>query len=158
METDLKNALAAYLSSHIPLSGAMQAEILEASGEVVRVRIPLAPNINHRGTVFGGSASALAMLAGWGRVWTLLYAQQLRATIVIRRNTMEFDRPMPSAVTAVCHTPERIFLDGFFESLRSRGKARLTLPVMIYDEENRQACKFSGEFVVVGAQITVEKN
>ena len=52
-----------YLHEHIPLSKAMGVTVRSVSGEAVTLAAPLAPNINHRETVFGGSASALAILA-----------------------------------------------------------------------------------------------
>ena len=50
-------ALETSLHAHIPLSAAMQvsAVAVDATG------VTLAPDINHRDTVFGGSASAVAM-------------------------------------------------------------------------------------------------
>jgi thioesterase domain-containing protein len=59
-----------YLHGHIPLSRAMQVSVRELTDELVVLGAPLAPNMNHRSTVFGGSASALAILAAW----SLLYA------------------------------------------------------------------------------------
>jgi thioesterase domain-containing protein len=52
-----------YLHAHIPLSRAMAVEVQAATPVCVRLCAPLAPNINHRETVFGGSASAVAILA-----------------------------------------------------------------------------------------------
>jgi thioesterase domain-containing protein len=52
-----------YLHQHIPLSEAMQVSVVEVHPEHVVLSAPLAPNINHRETVFGGSASAVAILA-----------------------------------------------------------------------------------------------
>src|SRR5580700_1488384 len=90
-------ALEAYLHAHIPLARAMQAVVLESSGEVVVMRAPLAPNLNHQASVFGGSASALAMLASWGLLCSRLTDQGLSpdvVRVVIQRNTMTFARPM----------------------------------------------------------------
>jgi thioesterase domain-containing protein len=55
--------LAHYLHEHIPLSHAMGVEVVEADWHSVTLRAPLAPNINHRETVFGGSASAVGIVA-----------------------------------------------------------------------------------------------
>ena len=55
--------LEAYLHDRIPLSRAMAIAVVEAGPERVRLAAPLAPNINHRDTVFGGSAASLAMAA-----------------------------------------------------------------------------------------------
>jgi len=59
--------LQTYLHQHIPLSQAMQFTVVEASLQQVVLTAPLAPNINHRETVFGGSASAVAVFF-WGVV------------------------------------------------------------------------------------------
>ena len=55
--------LQTYLHQHIPLFQAMQVTVVEASLQQVVLTAPVAPNINHRETVFGGSASAVAILA-----------------------------------------------------------------------------------------------
>ena len=52
-----------YLRERIPLSRAMAVEVRAADATGVELYAPLAPNINHRDTVFGGSASAVAILA-----------------------------------------------------------------------------------------------
>jgi thioesterase domain-containing protein len=64
--------LAQYLHEHIPLSRAMGVEVVEATWDGVSLRAPLAPNINHRETVFGGSASAVAILAAWALLYVRL--------------------------------------------------------------------------------------
>ena len=55
--------LASDLHAHIPLSAAMQVSVAAVDADGVTLQAPLAPNINHRDTVFGGSASAVAILA-----------------------------------------------------------------------------------------------
>jgi thioesterase domain-containing protein len=49
-----------YLHEHIPLSQDMGVEVVMADWNGVTLRAPLTPTINHRETVFGGSASAAA--------------------------------------------------------------------------------------------------
>ncbi|MGE5240286.1 MAG: YiiD C-terminal domain-containing protein, partial [Bacteroidota bacterium] len=66
-----RRELERYLHEQIPLSKAMGVEVMEASGEKVELAAPFAPNINHLETVFGGSASAVAILAAW----TLLHVR-----------------------------------------------------------------------------------
>ena len=66
-----------YLHAHIPLSKAMQVEAIFASAEAIVLGAPLEPNINHRETVFGGSASALAILSAWSLLHTRLQAEHV---------------------------------------------------------------------------------
>ena len=55
----------------------MGVEVIEAAWNGVTLRAPLAPNINHRETVFGGSASAVAILAAWA----ILYVRLQQGTV-----------------------------------------------------------------------------
>jgi thioesterase domain-containing protein len=54
-----------HLHAHILLTRAMQVSVVSFAPRAVVLAAPLEPNINHRDTVFGGSASALAMLPAW---------------------------------------------------------------------------------------------
>src|SRR5581483_6434170 len=54
-----------YLHRHIPLSAAMGVRVRAASPERVELAAPLAPNINHHETLFGGSGAAIATLSAW---------------------------------------------------------------------------------------------
>jgi thioesterase domain-containing protein len=66
--------LQAYLHERIPLSRAMEVAVREAGSDGVVLYAPLAPNINHRDTVFGGSASAVAILAAWSALYVRMRA------------------------------------------------------------------------------------
>jgi thioesterase domain-containing protein len=79
--------LATYLYDHIPLSKAMQVSVVSISDEKLVLSAPLAPNINHRDTVFGGSASAIAILAAWSLLHTRLLKAGISSRLVIQRNT-----------------------------------------------------------------------
>src|SRR4051812_8071949 len=79
-----------YLHSHIPLSAAMQVAVDTVDVHGVVLRAPLAPNINHRDTVFGGSASAVAILAAWSLLHTRMRQEGIAARLVIQANTMDY--------------------------------------------------------------------
>ena len=83
-----------YLHDHIPLSQAMQVSAVTVAADTVVLSAPLAPNINHRETVFGGSASALAILAAWSLLHVRLRAEGVDCRLVIQRNTMEYALPI----------------------------------------------------------------
>ena len=69
-----EDELQAFLRERIPLSDAMQVSVRSISAGQVVLSAPIAPNLNHRDTVFGGSASALAILAAWSVVCVRLQA------------------------------------------------------------------------------------
>jgi thioesterase domain-containing protein len=98
--------LEAYLHQHIPISRAMQVAVVELAPGSVTLRAPLAPNINHRETVFGGSASAVAILAAWSLLHVRLASAGITSRLVIQHNTMSYDLPIAGAFTARRHAGE----------------------------------------------------
>jgi thioesterase domain-containing protein len=89
-----------YLHEHIPLSRAMAVGVASIDEGTVILRAPLAPNINHQESVFGGSASALAILAGWSLLHVRLRAAGVASRLVIQRNTVDYEQPLTGAFTA----------------------------------------------------------
>lgn len=137
-----------YLHTHIPLSKAMQVAVVEASENKVTLGAPLGPNINHRSTVFGGSASAVAILAAWALVHQRLQREtSLRPRIVIQRNTMEYSAPITTDFEAECALDDATGWAKLLDSLRRKGIGRITLESRIFCT-GTLAGLFTGTFVV----------
>lgn len=116
-----------YLHSRIPITGMMGVKVLEVDDAGVRLWAPIAPNINHRSTVFGGSACALAILSAWTLLFVRLREPPLRSHIVIQRNTIEYLRPLRGDYEAFCIAPTEAEWDRFVHSLGRRSRARISL-------------------------------
>ncbi len=137
-----------YLHEHIPLSRAMQVSVKKTEEDTVVLSAPLAPNINHRETVFGGSASAVAILAAWSLLHTRLNKAGTASRLVIQRNTMDYEAPIQGAFAACATLDRPAEWPQFLRMLARKGKARITvLSVLVYD--GRVAGRFSGEFVAL---------
>ena len=142
--------LETYLHGHIPLSLAMQVSVLDSTPEQVVLSAPLAPNINHRETVFGGSASALAILSAWTLLHTKLSASGLKSTLVIQRNTMSYEKAITGIFTAKATAPSADAWPSFARMLQRKGRARITVSSVLMQEGN-VAGHFEGDFVALGA-------
>ena len=147
--------LAQYLGDNIPLSNAMGVAVLQVAEDSITLQAPLAPNINHRHTVFGGSASALAILAGWALLHVRLRSEGIANRLVIQRNMMEYQRPIPGAFTAraTLEHPER--WKQFISMLVRKGKARVTVLAALAHMD-RTVGRFSGQFVAFGSAREAE--
>jgi len=110
----------------------------------------LAPNINHTSTVFGGSASAIAILSAWSLVHVYMKNAGFSCSIVIQRNNMEYEKPIFGSFTARSHITHPEFLKLFMKTLLRRGKARISVTSML-DYEGTIVGKFEGDFVVIKA-------
>ncbi|WP_428000186.1 YiiD C-terminal domain-containing protein [Acidovorax sp.] len=143
------NDLQDYLHQHIPLSIAMAVSVVEASLERVVLSAPLAPNINHRETVFGGSASAVAILAAWSMLHMKLSAQNLGSRLVIQRNTMEYGLPIDGTFMAVAEAPTEQAWRAFVRVFERKGLGRIEqASVLMY--QGQAAGRLTGEFVAFG--------
>ena len=138
-----------YLREHIPLSKAMQVSVASLSDESVVLTAPLAPNINHLQTLFGGSASALAILAAWALLQTRLKAAGIAVRLVIQRNRMSYDQPIDGAFSARSFLSEPRDWDGFVRMLARKGRARIEVSAVL-EYAGQVAGRFSGEFVALG--------
>ena len=137
--------LQAYLHERIPLSHAMAVSVIAVEDDEVVLEAPLAPNINHRDTVFGGSAASLATLAAW----CLLHARlDGRARLVIQHQTMAFHQPITGTFRARAELDEPQAWERFERALARKGRARMTVSAVLeYDEEI--VGRFSGDFVAL---------
>ena len=135
-----------YLHSHIPLSKAMGVQVLSATPDAVRLSAPLAPNLNHRETVFGGSASALAILAAWTLLHVRLEAEGTNARLVIQRNNMHYEKAMAATFYAVALAPDMAVWKKFTHMLARKQRARIKTRSVL-ECEGIQAGELEGEFV-----------
>src|SRR5690606_35763420 len=118
-------AIDRYLHDHIPLSGHLGARVIEAGYDALRITAPLEPNLNHRGTAFGGSIAALAILSGWTWLFVNLQGDGFEGRIVIQSNTMDYVAPGEGEFTATCRAPSAERWAHLREMVRERGRGRI---------------------------------
>jgi thioesterase domain-containing protein len=137
-----------YLHQYIPLSAAMGVQVRMATVEHVKLAAPLAPNVNHTETVFGGSGAALATLSAWTLLHLRLEDARLDARLVIQRSRMEYEKPIPGDFEAVCDFGDDAAWDRFRATLTRHGRARLTLAAQLVYLKSPVA-SFEGDFVAL---------
>ena len=139
-----------YLHDHIPLSKAMQVSVVSVSEDAVVLSAPLAPNINHRDTVFGGSASAVAILAAWPLLQTRLQSAGINSRLVIQSNTMDYHLPILGEFTARAYIDQPDAWQRFVAMLKRKGKARISVSSVL-EQGGQLVGSLKGEFVALGA-------
>ena len=140
--------LEAYLRDHIPLVQAMQLSVVSIADDAVVLAAPLAPNINQHHTLFGGSASAVAIVAAWSLLHVRMLARGLEGDLVIQRNAMEYLAPVTGAFTARSFFEPEADWDGFVRMFTRRGRARMAVGAVL-EFEGRDAGRLRGEFVAL---------
>ena len=141
--------LAQYIHERIPLSKAIGVSVVSVADDSVILQAPLEPNLNHRHTVFGGSASALAILASWALLHVRLQSEGIADRLVIQRNVMEYQHPILGQFTARSMLERPDAWRQFTVMLARRGRARITV-LAVLEHMGRVAGRFSGQFVASG--------
>lgn len=149
----LPDELAQYIHAQIPLTRAMEVSVLSIEASALTLQAPLTPNINHRQSVFGGSAAALAILAGWALLHVRLRAEGVAARLVIQRNTMEYHRPILGTFSARATLEHPYRWKLFTSTLARKGKARIAVLAELEHMEQVVAT-FTGQFVALADGAT----
>ena len=141
-------ALRRKLTTEMPVTQRLGIRLSGFNGHGVRLRAPLAANINHQGTAFAGSLNAVATLAGWATVWLLLRRRGHPAHVVIQDSAIRYLRPVTTDFEAVCEAPSEELVTHMVEALRRRGRGRIGLEVTVRDEVG-PAIAFRGRYVAL---------
>ncbi|ODT79140.1 MAG: hypothetical protein ABS76_21355 [Pelagibacterium sp. SCN 64-44] len=140
-------ALADFLHDNIPLSRAMDMSVVGAGAGEVVLEAPLDPNINVHGTMFGGSAATLGLLAAWSVLHLRLEAEGIANQLVIHKTEVDYLLPIRGCVRAAARLDEADWAT-FRHTLERRGKARLSVVAeLLFD--GAMAARLTGEFVAI---------
>jgi thioesterase domain-containing protein len=125
----------------IPLLDAMQLSFVKFDELTLTMEAPLAPNINNKGTAFGGSIASICLFGGWA-VSTLAFIDNGigNTEIVVYKNEMTFERP----ARGLLRVNAWIDADEFAACLArlkagDRSRIRLNIHVDLFHDEDRCA-------------------
>lgn len=145
-----EKALEEYIFENIPISLALGIKVNKVSLQEVILSAPIANNINHKKTVFGGSLQAVATLACWSLIYANLKELKNSYEIVISQSEINYRLPVTNDFTVQCLRPDSIAFEKFIKTLQRHGKARLSLTARI-TQENKLAVIYEGVFVALSS-------
>jgi len=123
--------LAEVLTRRIPMAAAMGLTVRSLDADGLVLALPLAPNINDKGSAFGGALSSALILAGWSLPRLLLRRAGIHAELVIGRCETHFLEPVRGKFEAVCPWPEAGPAADFIKTLGRKNKSALTMHPVI---------------------------
>ncbi|GAA4648551.1 YiiD C-terminal domain-containing protein [Kistimonas scapharcae] len=129
----------------IPMLRAMEVDYRLYDGKQLQIACPLSPNINDKGTFFGGSISALATICGWTMTSLKALEAGVNCDAVIAEQNLQFLTPARSELTATC---ECTIPETFTSRLQAGRRARLDLTVSLHSD-GQCVANFNGRYVAV---------
>jgi thioesterase domain-containing protein len=132
-----------FLNDKIPLTRTMGVRV--AAIKPLTIEAPVALNLNHLQTAFGGSINAVATLAAYTFLWMELHDDP-SAYIVVSESSIKFLKPVAEIIRAICLPPSDAEISALKLALVANGRARIRLRVVV-EENGATAAEFEGEFV-----------
>jgi thioesterase domain-containing protein len=82
------------LFANMPPVAAMQVHATDFDGQVLRLKAPLAANVNDKDCAFGGSLASLMTLAGWGWLMLKLGEADIQAEVYVADSSIRYLAPL----------------------------------------------------------------
>jgi thioesterase domain-containing protein len=142
------NEFLRWLKTQIPLLTHMGLGDLAFNGKTLTLPAQLEPNINDKGTGFGGSIASLATISGWCLTTLLLKNRELDCDVMIKDSNMQYLLPITGDFFAEVTLPDEDEVNAFLARLDEKGRARLALQVAVKQNE-KTALTMQGLYVAV---------
>lgn len=137
-----------WLRGQIPLINHMGFKPLQFDGNSLTMSAELAPNVNDKGTGFGGSLATVATLCGWSLITLHLRSLGRDDDVVIRDSHLEYFLPVTEDFAAVATLPDAEALSAFNQRMDRKGRARMDLVIEIR-QDDKVALRLSGSYVAL---------
>jgi thioesterase domain-containing protein len=136
------------LYNEIPLTKMMELQIKDYNINELITTAPLEPNINDKGTAFGGSLSTLSIISAWSLCW--LISKELgfdSSNIVIIKNETSFRKPVTNDIICYTKKPSLQEIKILKQKLENKKSASIKIESQII--ENGEICvDFVGYYVI----------
>lgn len=133
----------------MPPVAAMRAEVVGYDGQHLRMRAPLAANVNDKASAFGGSMTSLMTLAGWGLVMLRLQLAGLQADVFVADSDVRYRKPLYADLVAEAGPAMEGAWEPFLATLAQRGRARIEIKAWTVLPEGGVAADLAGRYVAI---------
>lgn len=125
-----------WLGEAIPMVGALgiqgMSQSADQEGGSLTWQLALTPNLNDKGTGFGGALTAQTTLQGWCWVTLWLRAQGRAQDVVVAEASQRFLAPVTGDYRIICTPSDSQGPGQLAEKLNARGKGSIALTQQLY--------------------------
>ncbi|MGQ4877537.1 YiiD C-terminal domain-containing protein [Billgrantia sp. LNSP4103-1] len=149
-ERDDLRTFVAWLSDAIPMVEHLGIREMRREGERLVWELSLAPNLNDKGTGFGGALTAQTTLLGW--CWTTLWLRERghARDVVVAEASQRFLAPVTGDYRLVCAPESEQGPETLAERLASRGRGRIGLAQQLWCDDTL-CLEARGDYAVLPA-------
>jgi thioesterase domain-containing protein len=142
------HALIAHYAAMPPVA-AMAPVVEDWNDGQLRLRAPLAANVNDKGCAFGGSLNSLMTLSAWGLVFLELAQAGMEADIFVADNRVRYLKPVFQDLVVQAHFDDPGERAALAAQLRQQGRASVRLEARTLLDDGGVAATFVGRYVAI---------
>ncbi len=133
----------------IPLTCDMAMQITDFSNDTLTVQAPLTNNINDKGSVFGGSSSALMIICAWSLIKLSCIEKSIDADIVIHKNQTHWNKALFQDLIIVATFVESYNFDKVKEKINTGKHQRINCEIKLVNAENVLFSTMKAKYVII---------
>ncbi len=141
-------ALQNTLHTKIPLTKFMDVQIESYDEKYFITNAPLEPNINDKGTAFGGSLSTIMIISSWSlcNLITKEFGYESENIVILNNNT-NFTAPVTKDFKCITNKPSKEQLEILYQKIKSKGSGSIKIESSIV-EDGKVCADFEGVYVI----------
>ncbi|MYL22616.1 thioesterase [Halomonas alkaliantarctica] len=137
-----------WLGDAIPMVSALGIQAMKQQDAALSWELSLTPNLNDKGTGFGGALTAQTTLQGWCWVTLWLRAQGIARDVVVAEASQRFLAPVTHDYRLICTPSDPEGPTQLAAKLAERGKGRIALTQQLFCGDTL-CLEASGDYVVL---------
>jgi len=138
-----------FLYDDIPLTKNMGLVIEKYHQDTIVLQAPLCANINDKGSVFGGSSSALMIIAAWSLIKLNCVESEIDADIVVHKNTTHWQKALFTDLIIKAQFKGVVDFEEIKQTITKKKHQRLTCLIELLDKDGTIYSTMTAKYVII---------
>jgi len=144
-----QNNFQKFLHNKIPLTAQMGLEITKYTDNRINVFAPLKENINDKGSVFGGSSSALMIITAWSLIKMNCLEFEIKSDIVIHKNSTDWHKALYSDLIIIAEFKHDYDFQKIKKTINNRRHQRIACTILLKDKDANIFSTMTANYVII---------
>jgi len=126
----------------------MQMTLQDITSHKLTAAAPIAPNINDKSTVFGGSSAALMTICGWSLIKYQLQCNQIDNDVVIHQSELHWNQAQSDDLSITANIESDINWTELISKLNDQN-IKIKVHCKVLNQANQVCCQMHGSYVIL---------
>lgn len=143
-------AFQAFLYDHIPAVKYMQLAVQQCTPALLSATAPIAPNINDKNTVFGGSSAALMTICGWSLIKMHLEKHGTHNDVVVHQADSKWIKAQDDDMIIKASVKPDVDWQQLATQIKSKNRVtKLSVHCQVLNQNHELCSEMTGKYVIL---------